>query len=112
MSKSSTDSSELPEIFDHIVAAGPVSSLRTVSGVYEFDLDDGGQWFLRLDHGAPTLQEATDRPDCEIHCSATDFVEMAHGKRNMFTTLLQGRMTLVGDVDRAMDMRRLLAVAA
>jgi putative sterol carrier protein len=112
MSKSSTDSSAVPEIFDHIVAGGAISSLRAVSGVYEFDLDDAGQWFLRLDHGAPTLQEATDRPDCEIHCSASDFIEMAQGKRNMFTTLLQGRMTLAGDPDLAMDMRRFLSVAA
>lgn len=107
-----TESSTVPQIFDHIVAGGPIKSLRAVTGVCEFDFEDGGQWFLRLDHGTVALQDATDKPDCEIHCSAADFIEMAQGRRNLFTTYLQGRMSIGGDVALAMDVRRLMPVPA
>ena len=106
------ESSTVPEIFDHIVAGGPIKALRTVTGVCEFDFEDGGQWFLRLDHGVVALQDATDQPDCEIHCTAADFIEMAQGRRNLFTTYLQGRMSVDGDVGLAMDVRRLMPVSA
>ena len=112
MTIDATASSTVPEIFDHLVAGGTVPSLRRVSGVFEFDIDQSGQWFLRLDHGLPTLQDATDQPDCLIHCSATDFVEIAEGSRNLFTTFLQGRITIAGDATLAMDARRLITVAA
>jgi putative sterol carrier protein len=105
-------SSTVPEIFDRIVARGPITALRTHSGVYEFDVDDGGRWFLRLDHGAASLQEPTDKPDCEIHCSAADLIEIAQGKRNLFTTFLQGRIFIDGDPTLAMDVRRMIEVAA
>ena len=112
MTMDATASSTVPEIFDHLVAGGTVPALRRVSGVCEFDIDDSGQWFLHLDHGVPTLQEATDHPDCLIHCSASDFVEIAEGSRNLFTTYLQGRITVAGDITLALDTRRLLTVAA
>ena len=107
-----TPSSTVPEIFDGIVARGPITALRTVSGVYEFDVDEGGQWFLRLDHGAPSLQEPTEKPDCEIHLSAADLIEIAQGKRNLFTTFLQGRMIVDGDPTLAMDVRRMIQAAS
>ena len=107
-----TPSSTVPEIFDRIVARGPITALHGVSGVYEFDLEGGGRWFLRLDHGAPSLQEPTDRPDCEIHCTASDLIEIAQGRRNLFTTFLQGRMTLGGDPNLAVETRRIMQVAA
>jgi putative sterol carrier protein len=107
-----TPSSTVPEIFDRIVARGQITALRTVSGVYEFDVDDSGRWFLRLDHGAASLQEPTDKPDCEIHCSAADLVDIAQGRRNLFTTFLQGRMSVDGDPTLALDVRRMIQVAA
>lgn len=107
-----TDSSSVPEIFDHILAGGPITAMHAVTGVCEFDVGDEGQWFLRLDHGTVALQEATDQPDCEIHLSAADFIELAQGRRNMFTTYLQGRMSIDGDLGLAMDVRRLLQVQA
>ena len=108
----STPSSTVPEIFDRIVARGPITSLRAVTGVYEFDVDGGGRWFVRMDHGAASLQEPTDKPDCEVHCSAADLIEIAQGRRNLFTTFLQGRMSIDGDPTLALDVRRLFEVAA
>lgn len=102
----------VPQVFDHMVAGGPIPTLREVSGVYEFDLETGGRWFLHLDRGAPNLQDASDHPDCAIRMSAEDFVDIAEGKRNLFTTLLQGRISVAGDPNLAISVRRLLPGAA
>jgi putative sterol carrier protein len=102
----------IPEIFDRLVAVGQVPALRRTSGVYEFDIDDGGRWFLRLDHGTPRLQDNADHPDCVVGCSAADFVEIAQGRRNLMTAFLEGRIRATGDPAFALDFRRLLPVAA
>jgi putative sterol carrier protein len=114
MSQTSTNQlSTVPLLFDHIVAGGEVPSLRRASGVYEFDIDQGGgRWFLKLDHGRPSLQQHVDKPDCAIECSLSDFIDVAEGRQNMMTAFLQGRIKFTGDAALALDFRRLLPVAA
>jgi len=107
-----TPNAKVPRIFEHMTAQGPVESLRRTSGVYEFDIQDGGQWFLKLDHGNPTLEPKAEHPDCTIAVSASDFVDIAEGKRNIVTTFLQGRLSYTGDLAFALTFRRLLPVAA
>ncbi len=110
---SSNKLATVPQLFDHIVAAGEVPNLRRTSGVFEFDIDHGGgRWYLELDHGRPSLQQHVAKADCAIGCSASDFIDIAEGRQNLMTAFLQGRVTCSGDLSLAIDFRRLVPVAA
>jgi putative sterol carrier protein len=100
------------QIFTRLGSQGQAPTLRRTSGTYEFDIEDGGQWFVKLDHGTPTLEQKSEHPDCKIACSAADFIDIARGDRNVVTTFMQGRLSYSGDLAFALTFRRLLPVAA
>ena len=106
------DVAKVPAIFEHLAAEGQIAPLRNTNGVLEFDISDGGRWYVNLDHGRASVAAEAERPDCVIACSASDFVAMAYGQQNMMTAYLQGRFTCSGDLALALDFRRLLPVAS
>jgi putative sterol carrier protein len=105
-------STTVSQIFARLGSQGQTPTLKRTSGTYEFDIENEGKWFVRLDHGTPTLEQSSDHPDCTITCTAADFVEIARGDRNLVTTLMQGRMGYSGDLAFGLTFRRLLPVAA
>jgi putative sterol carrier protein len=108
-----SDIAKVPVIFEHLAAEGQVAALRDRSGVFEFDISDGGgKWFVNLDHGTPKLAQSTDHPDVVIECDASDFVAMTEGAQNLMTGFLQGRVKLTGDLAFALDFRHLVPVPA
>lgn len=108
-----SDVQQVPGIFEHIAAEGPVVALREKSGVYEFVISDGGgMWFLKLDHGKPELTQSVEKPDVVVECNPTDFVAITDGEQNLMTAFLQGRIKCSGDLAFALDFRRLLPVTA
>jgi putative sterol carrier protein len=107
------DIARVPVIFDHLAAEAQVPALRGQSGVFEFDITDGGgKWFVNLDHGKPRLVEGTDHPDVVIECAPSDFIAMTEGRENLMTAFLQGRLKVTGDLAFALDFRRLTPVPA
>jgi putative sterol carrier protein len=98
-------------VFDRLAARGQSPGLRAATGTFEFDIDDG-KWFVKLDHGRPSLVQGDDHPDCVVSCSASDFVEIALGSQNMVTSFMRGDVTCQGDLAFALNFRRLLPVAA
>jgi hypothetical protein len=77
--------------FERLAAQAPAHTLRRTSGVYEFDILDGGQWFLKLDHGNPTIEPKAEHPDCTISCiSRMPFVAL---QPNLHTELAPGQVS-------------------
>jgi ubiquinone biosynthesis protein UbiJ len=72
--------------------------LRGVRGTYLFDIEQVGSWFVAVDNGALTIDEAEHDADCVIRCSEQDFVDIVDGRRNLLTAALQGRVLVRGDV--------------
>jgi putative sterol carrier protein len=108
-----TNVGKVPEIFRHLAEEGQVTALRDRSGVYEFDITEGGgTWFVKLDHGTPKLEDRAEHPDVVISCSPADFVAVTDGSQNVVTAFLQGRVICTGDLAFALDFRRLLPVPA
>jgi predicted lipid carrier protein YhbT len=107
-----TPSTTVPQIFARLAAQGQAPTLRRTSGTYEFDIENEGKWFVKLDHGTPSLEQKSEHPDCVITCKAADFIAIAQGERNLVTTYLQGRMNYSGDLAFALTFRRLVPVAA
>jgi putative sterol carrier protein len=113
MTDASTAGTSVPAVFDRLASHGQVPSLRRTSGTYEFDLDDGGgHWFLKLDHGTPSVQSNVEHPTCTVHMHRSDFVAIAEGKTNMVTAYLRGDLTLAGNLAFALTFRHMLPVAA
>lgn len=103
----------VPEIFALLASEGQIPALRRTSGIYEFDFDDGGHWFLVLDHGTPSVQtKVAQATTCTVRCHAKDFVEIAEGKRNMVTAFFSGDVVCTGNLAFALTFRHLVPVAA
>jgi predicted lipid carrier protein YhbT len=107
-----TPNAKVPQIFERLAAQGPSPALRRTNGSYEVDIVDGGQWFVELVNGSPTIREKIEHPNCALTFNATDFIDIAEGRRNLVTTFLQGRMGFSGDLAFALTFRRLVPVAA
>src|SRR5580765_2483659 len=107
-----TEVAKVSRIFERLGAEEPVAALSHTHAVYEFDIDDGGRWFVSLDGGKATVDDEERPPDCVITCSAAELVALAQGGENLMTAFLQGKVKLAGDVALALDLRRLLPVAA
>ena len=107
-----TPNTTVSQIFARLGSQGQAPTLKRTSGTYEFDIENEGQWFVKLDHGTPTLEHKSEHPDCTIGCSAADFIDIARGTRNVVTTFMQGRLSYSGDLAFALTFRRLLPVAA
>ena len=102
----------LSETFERMATGRMVPSLRRSTGVFEFDIADGEQWFIKLDQGVPSLARQAEHADCTIRCSADDFMEIAQGNSNLVTAFLRGTIVCDGDLGFALDFRRLLPVTA
>jgi predicted lipid carrier protein YhbT len=98
-------------LFESLNDRAQEPSLERTSGVYEFDIDGSGQWFLKLSNGAVHVQNhAAAHPDCVISCGTAEFIDVVEGRRNLVTTFMQGRIQCSGDLALALAFRQLLPV--
>jgi putative sterol carrier protein len=86
------------EVFQVYGKQKDVPFLRGIRGSYLFHIDQVGDWFVSVDNGALTFDEKKHDADCAISCSEQDFVDIAEGRRNLLTAVLQGRVQVEGDV--------------
>ena len=111
-SSRSPASPTLPAIFERLASRGQVPSLRRTSGVFEFNFDDGGHWFLALDHGTPSVVTMAEDPTCDVHCDSSDFIAIAEGKSDMVTAYLRGDLVCTGNLAFALNFRHMVPVVA
>jgi len=83
--------------------------LRGVHGTYLFDIDKVGSWFVAVDDGAISIDEARRDAECTIICDEQDFVEMVEGRRNLITARMQGRVKIEGDIALAQKFHGLVS---
>ncbi len=98
---------QVTEFFNRVAASGVQPRLRTVSGACRFDMVGAGTWRVATHDGVPTVtHDDNDKApaDCIVTCDAMDFVRIVRqeGHMNMFAALLQGLMTVDGDLAFAM----------
>ena len=82
--------------------------LRGVHGTYLFDIDKVGCWFVAVDDGAIHVEETKRDADCTISCDEADFVDIVEGRRNLLTSVMQGRVQVQGDLALAQKFHRLV----
>jgi putative sterol carrier protein len=105
-------STRVDALFQKLNERAQEPSLGRSSGVYEFDIEGSGQWFLKLSNGAvqAVIRNKEARPDCVISCDTNDFIDIAEGRRNLVTAFLEGRVECAGDRALAVAFRGLLPV--
>lgn len=94
---------EIAEFFTRESSGGIQPRLRSVTGTARFDLAGAGSWLVHVKNGAiTTTRDITDASpsDCVVACTAEDFLRIVHreGYLNVFAALLQGLVTVTGDL--------------
>lgn len=93
------------EAFFQRVAASPVQPrMRRFSGSCQFDVAGAGTWQVMINEGKLTVTKIDGQPappaESVISMTAEDFVRVLRreGHMNMLAALLQGRVTVRGDL--------------
>ena len=94
---------EVAEFFASDAVRSFQPRLRSVSGMCRFDITGAGSWQVRIKEGMPTItHEANDQSpaDCVVTCSAEDFARVMRreGYLNVYAAILQGLLTVTGDL--------------
>jgi putative sterol carrier protein len=91
---------ELPSRVDPAKTAGMNNS-------YVFDIHDVGQWTVRLDDGAVTVDEGSADADCTISASQENFEQLVARELNPTTAYMTGKLKIKGDMGAAMKLQKL-----
>lgn len=71
----------------------------------------GGAW--QVDPDLLSINAVDGRPkDCEVFCSAQDFMDILHGALSPQVAFEEGRLQVVGDVGLLLKLRRMFVRAA
>jgi len=84
------------EIIQRIRPYNP--ALRGVHGTFRFEIENTGVFRVIVDDGNVRAVEGTGPADVVLGCNESDLMDLMEGRRNAFTTLLQGRLQASGDV--------------
>ena len=94
-------SRETRGLFEMVPPTFYAPEMRGVHAIYRFEIDDGEKWTMRVDDGTVSVGEAgrDDEPaSCTIGGSDADVAAVLRGEQNMVTALLQGRISVLGDL--------------
>ena len=97
------------EFFGGLVEHQPDPLLEKANGTIRFDLRDGkrvDRWLVSLDNGEVTVSRANGDADCVVRAEKALFDEIASGRANGTAARLRGAMTIDGDVELIVLLRR------
>jgi hypothetical protein len=94
---------EIAQYFQELSAGGAQPRLRSVTGTCRFDITGDGTWQVTIADGVPQVTQnapSTTPADCVVTCEAEDFLHILRreGHLNLFAALLQGIVTITGDI--------------
>lgn len=87
--------------------------LRGISTLCAFEFsDDGERTCLRIDDGALSIVAHEGRReshvDCVVSCAVDAFMDVFHGRQKLFTAIMQGHITLRGNLSVALALQRIM----
>jgi putative sterol carrier protein len=100
-------------IFDEMKAkmtANP-GSVAGINAIYQFKVtgDNGGEWYVDLTTGAPTIEAGTKAgANCTITVAAQDFIDIKSGKLNGQMAFMTGKLKIAGDMGLAMKLNKII----
>nr|QBZ96192.1 hydroxysteroid dehydrogenase-like protein 2 [Perinereis aibuhitensis] len=108
--KGSAQGSAVEPIFKNIKAMISPDLLKSVNGIYAFDLKDAGTWYLDLKNspGATGQGAPPQEAQCTMTLSPDDFAKMFAGKLVPTQAFMSGQLKIKGDLGLAMKLEKLM----
>lgn len=100
------------EIFELFRGLQYELSLRHVRGTYLFKIEQVGNWYMSVDHGAISLADQQREAQCTFSFTEHDFIDIVEGRRNLLTAVLQGRVQVSGDLALAQSFQHFVSTLA
>jgi len=97
------------EFFGGLVEHQPDPLLEKANGTIRFDLREGkrvDRWLLSLENGEVTVSLANGDADCVVRAEKALFDEIAAGRANGTAATLRGALTMDGDMELMVLLRR------
>jgi hypothetical protein len=97
------------KFFGALAELGPDPLLERANGTIRFDLRDGkrvDRWLVSLENGEVTVSRGGGDADCVVHADKALFDEIAVGKENGTAAVLRGAVTIDGEMELMMVLRR------
>jgi putative sterol carrier protein len=91
---------ELPTRTDAAKTAGMNNS-------YVFDVEGAGQWTVRVEDGAVSVEEGVHDAETTITASQETFQQIVAGEQNPTTAYMTGKLKIKGDMGAAMKLQKL-----
>jgi len=82
--------------------------LRKTRGSYLFSIDNVGVVHVSVNNGEITVEAGKEEAECVFQCSEQDYIDIAEGRRNLLTAILQGRVHVHGDAALAQKVNGLV----
>jgi len=89
-----------------------------VAVVFHIDGEGGGSWQVTRANlrdarsSVGPVETSEDPVDCEVTCSAADFMEMVRGRLDPRRAYLSGRIELLGDIGLVLRLQTMLGKSA
>ena len=97
---------EVASFFAHLPRF--IEAARGIHGTCRFDVDDAGSWVVEVDAGTVRLRPLDVPVDCTFGCDTADFLAIVSGRQNMLTAVMQGRLSIDGDITLAQRLHALV----
>jgi 6-phosphogluconate dehydrogenase len=102
------------DLLEQWARAGYDARLRRIKGSYAFDIEAVGWFRVDIDDGKVAVRQLPqpEEADCVVACNEQDFLRITSGKESLIVAVLQGRVTVRGDVALAQKLNGLAGLPA
>jgi putative sterol carrier protein len=98
---------KVKEFFEQLPSRVDPARTAGMNNSYVFDIQNVGQWTVRLDDGAVSVSEGSADADCTISASQETFEKLVSGEQNPTTAYMTGKLKIKGDIGAAMKLQKL-----
>ena len=95
------------EFVDSLPTQVDASKTAGMNNSYVFDIEGAGQWTVRVQDGAVSVEEGAGEADCTITASEETFEKIVAGEQNATTAYMTGKLKIKGDMGAAMKLQKL-----
>ena len=95
------------EFFTSLESKTDPSRTAGMNNSYLFDVQDAGQWTVRVTDGNVTVTEGAEDADVTISGDAETFAKIQAGETNPTTAYMTGKIKNKGDMGAAMKLQKL-----
>ncbi|WP_437781314.1 SCP2 sterol-binding domain-containing protein [Sorangium sp. So ce315] len=86
------------DLIEGLVVGRYDARLRGARKVCALAFTDGERVVVEVDDGSFRIAPEGASEDCELSCSLDDFSRIIHGEQNLITAIMQGRVSVRGDL--------------